>query len=160
MGYTHKPVTQLVLFMAKYSPTGIFEKAKCRIVVRGHKHAMKQGVHYHATFAASPKDGSVRLLQALVCHPTLKMHRLAWDIVQAFPQAALKPEEMIILSYPKGQERRAPDGTIWFCLMIMNLYGSPAANRCFCLMRERQVDPESFQRQPKPAGLVCQTVLL
>ena len=98
MGYTHKPVTQLVLFMAKHSPTGIFEKAKCRIVVRGHKHAMKQGVHYHATFAASPKDGSVRLLQALVCHPTLKMHRLAWDIVQAFPQAALKPEEMIILS--------------------------------------------------------------
>ena len=139
MGYTHKPVTQLVLFMAKYSPTGIFEKAKCRIVVRGHKHAMKQGVHYHATFAASPKDGSVRLLQALVCHPTLKMHRLAWDIVQAFPQAALKPEEMIILSYPKGQERRAPDGTIWFCLLIMNLYGSPAANRYFCLMRDKWI---------------------
>ena len=41
-GYDHKPVTQMVLFTAKYSPKGKFEKAKCRIV----KYAMKQGVHH------------------------------------------------------------------------------------------------------------------
>ena len=138
-GYDHKPVTQMVLFTAKYSPKGKFEKAKCRIVVRGHKYAMKQGVHYHATFAASPKDGSVRLLQALMCHETRKFHRLCWDIVQAFPKAPLKPSEMIILCYPKGQERSLKDGTPLYSLLRMNLYGSPAANRYFCMMRDKWI---------------------
>jgi hypothetical protein len=67
MGYTHKPVPQLVLYEAKYDPEGNFTKAKCRICVRGHTYAYRPGIHFHQTFVAAPKDASVRLLQALMC---------------------------------------------------------------------------------------------
>ena len=101
---------QLILLTCKYDPDGNFVKPKCRKVVRGHKHAMKQGIHYHQTFAASPKDGSIRLLQAMMCDHDRDLHRNSFDITQAFPKAKLKPDEFIILEYPKGQERFNADG--------------------------------------------------
>jgi hypothetical protein len=84
MGYTHKPVTQLVMYEAEYDPEGNFTKAKYRNCVRGHRYACRPGIYFHQTFAAAPKDATVRLIQALMCGK-VDMYRNAFDISQAFP---------------------------------------------------------------------------
>ena len=138
MGYNHRPVPQLILYEAKYDPEGNFTKAKCRICIRGHRYACRPGIHFHQTFAAAPKDATVRLIQALMCGK-VDMYRNAFDISQAFPQTPLKPEEMIILEYPRGMEENFDNGEKKFILLVMNLYGSPAANRYFCLARDKWI---------------------
>ena len=155
MGYTHKPVPQLVLYEAKYDPEGNFTKAKCRICVRGHRYACRPGIHFHQTFAAAPKDASVRLLQALMCGK-VDMFRNAFDISQAFPQTKLKPEEMIILEYPRGMDELFDNGEKKYILLVMNLYGSPAANRYFCLARDKWIMEHFNNKKIMPGWTVKQ----
>ena len=59
------------------------------------------------------------------------MFRNAFDISQVFPQTKLKPEEMIILEYPRGMDELFDNGQKKYILLVMNLYGSPTANRYF-----------------------------
>ena len=69
----------------------------------------------------------------------MDMYRNAFNISQAFSQTKLKPGEMIILKYPQGMDETFENGPKKYMLCAMNLYGNPAANRSFCMKRDKWI---------------------
>ena len=72
--------------------------AKASVVVEGTKRSMQQGVHYDATYAATPSQDSIMLFNAIVVH--LKLQRMSFDVGNAYGWA---PQGIkIALHYPRG----------------------------------------------------------
>jgi hypothetical protein len=67
---------------------------------------MTKGVHYNETFSATPKEGSTRIMSALVV--LLNLKRLSFDITKAYCWADLPPGELIALKYPSAFEEYDP----------------------------------------------------
>jgi hypothetical protein len=84
------------------------------------------------------------------------MFKNAFDISQAFPQTKLKPEEMIILEYPRGVDKLFENEQKKYILLVMNLYGSPATNRYFCLTRDKWIVEHFNNKRNMPGWTVKQ----
>jgi hypothetical protein len=71
------------------------------------------------------------------------MYRKAFNINKAydkaFSQTQLKPDEMIIVEYPRGMGKIFANGQKRYMLCAMNLYGHPVANRSFYLERDKWI---------------------
>ena len=84
------------------------------------------------------------------------MYRNDFDINQAFPQTKLKPEEMIMLKYPRGMDEIFENGQKKNILLVMNLYGSCVANRYFCLARDKWIMEHFNNKMLMPRWTVTQ----
>ena len=129
MGVLTSPVPLMITFDAKHTPLGTFDRAKARICVAGSPHWMKAGIHYGLTFAATPAHEITRILMALCV--ARGYARFQWDIKSAFMSTPIKPEDRIILRYPKGAERYDKQGRPLFAILDKVLYGVPSASRKF-----------------------------
>ena len=129
MGVTTSPVPLMITFDAKHTPLGTFDRAKARICVAGSPHWMKAGVHYGLTFAATPAHEITRILMALCV--ARGYARFQWDIKSAFMSTPIKPQDRIILRYPKGAERYDEKGRPLYAILDKVLYGVPSASRKF-----------------------------
>ena len=129
MGVTTSPVPLMITFDAKHTPLGTFDRAKARICVAGSPHWMKAGIHYGLTFAATPAHEITRVLMALCV--ARGYARFQWDIKSAFMSTPIKPQDRIILRYPKGAERWDAQGRPLFAILDKVLYGVPSASRKF-----------------------------
>ena len=132
------PISMSVGFVIK-TKNNIFDRCKVRCCLAGHSGNMKKGIHYEETFAASPNQHSMRLLQALLVQK--KWYRKSFDIKQAYLHASLDPSQYVSIKYPKGfeqfqrdergneildaQGRRIP----LYGIIVKNIYGHPAASR-------------------------------
>ena len=145
LGYTRKqlvdqgilspPVPCAPYYERKYGADGECTKKKTRIAIQGHPGNMQKGVHYHETFSATPREGTARILCALVCK--LNLTRAAFDITKAYCWADLPPGELIALYYPEGfKEFDKVTGEELFMVLRKNLYGHPAAGRTFGKQRD------------------------
>ena len=133
------PINLSVGFVIK-TKNNIFERCKVRCCLAGHKGNMTKGIHYDQTFAASPNQHSMRLLQALLVKH--KWFRKSWDIKQAYLHAGLDPSKYVSVKYPAGfeQYQRNKQGEVVFddrtgkpiplyAIVVRNIYGHPAASR-------------------------------
>ena len=129
MGVTTSPVPLMITFDAKHTPLGTFDRAKARICVAGSPHWMKAGIHYGLTFAATPAHEITRILMALCV--ARGYARFQWDIKSAFMSTPIKPQDRIVLRYPKGAERFDDKGRTLYAVLDKVLYGVPSASRKF-----------------------------
>ena len=127
-GVTNTPIPFSICLDYKYDMAGIISRYKSRFAMAGHPGNMQKGIHYDRTFAATPKDHTGCILQALLVKR--KMRRRAWDIKQAYCHAKLDECEFLAVRYPPGFEHYHPvTGEPLYLLLVRNLYGHPAAGR-------------------------------
>ena len=132
------PINLSVGFVIK-TKNNIFERCKVRCCLAGHSGNVKQGVHYDKTFAASPNQHSMRLMQALLVKH--KWKRRSFDITQAYLHADLDKDRYISVKYPPGFEQYKTDkegnhivdshGRLipLYCVIAKNIYGLPSGSR-------------------------------
>ena len=132
------PIPMSVGFVIK-TKNNIFERCKVRCCLAGHSGNMKRGIHYEETFAASPNQHSMRLLQALLVKH--KWYRKSFDIKQAYLHAPLDKSQYVSIKYPKGFEQFETDEhgeeilndrghrIPLYGIIVRNIYGHPAASR-------------------------------
>ena len=133
-----KPIPLSVVLDHKYTD-GTLSRRKVRMAISGHPGNMQKGVHFHETFAASPNQHTMRMLQALCVIRGYK--RLSFDIKQAYTRAEIPPGDLIALRYPVGF-RRQKDGQETYMLLKKNLYGHPAAARAWTKTRDAFIEEE------------------
>ena len=133
-GITSKPVQLGLYFDYKYDENGNVVRFKTRAAVQGHKGSMFKGVHFFETFAATPREDTERILQALMVMRNLK--RRSCDVEKAYCWAKLAEDQKIALRYPKGLEQFDDDGNELFMVMEANLYGAPNAGRNWSIHRD------------------------
>eukprot|EP01050_Picozoa_sp_SAG11_P006727 SAG11_NODE_534_length_8654_cov_11.580919_1_plen_1130_part_10 len=179
-GVRAKPVPLIFVLTVKYDlDTGSFIKCKARLCLQGCPAFMQKGRHFFQTHASTPDPTTSRLLCALLVGR--HMHRIVFDVANAFPTTECAEYEKIACMYPKGMERwRAPDGSVsetkaggavmLMLFLVRVLYGSPAAPRRFAKARDAWVlehfnsngwkcvqcrsDP-CLMRMTSPAGGIC-----
>ena len=140
------PINLSVGFVIK-TKNNIFERCKVRCCLAGHSGNVKQGIHYDKTFAASPNQHSMRLMQALLVRN--KWHRRSFDISQAYLHANLDKDRFISVKYPQGFEQFKRDeqgnhvvdtnGRLipLYCVISKNIYGLPSGARNWSLHRDK-----------------------
>ena len=140
------PINLSVGFVIK-TKNNIFERCKVRCCLAGHKGNMIKGIHFDQTFAASPNQHSMRLLQSLLVKH--KWFRKSWDIKQAYLHAGLDPSQYVSVKYPAGfeQYKRNKDGELvldgqgkpipLYAICVKNIYGHPSASRGWTKHRDK-----------------------
>ena len=139
-GVETTPIPMRVVLDNKYGGEGEFLKHKVRMTVSGHKYNMQKGVHYDDVYAPAPNQNTSRLLSAL--HVQMHLKRKSFDISLAYCWADLPPGKLIALKYPKGYERKGPDGKDLYMVMRKNCYGHPAASKAWSEHRNEFVMKE------------------
>ena len=136
-------------YECKFDMNGELAKRKTRMAIQGHSRNMKKGIHFNETFAATPREYTGRLLQALVVQ--LNLSRLCFDITKAYCWADLPPNERIALKYPSAFQEYDPEtGEELYLIQLKNLYGSPSAGRNFGLQRN-----ETLMKKFNEKGWSC-----
>nr|GEY10403.1 retrovirus-related Pol polyprotein from transposon TNT 1-94 [Tanacetum cinerariifolium] len=94
----HKPITSKWVYKIKYLPTGIMDKLKAKLVVRGFN--QKEGIDYKHTFSPVAKLATMRVLVALATAKELPLHQP--DVNNAFLYGYIDDELGIVPSndYP------------------------------------------------------------
>ena len=126
---------------------GIFDKAKNRCVVQGHKGNIRRGIDYDTVFAAAPSLESI--LMAL--YAALSWTSFVYDINQAYLIGEAAPRQTYPLRYPEGPIRdahRDKDGNERYMVLKGNVYGVPTAARVFSIERDRLM----LEELPKATG--------
>ena len=120
---------KLVTFMAsgKVTTEVTFDKTKARVVAVGNKRNMQQGLHYHETFAATPKTETSNVLSSIVVE--LKLKQKAFDIKNAFCWAEQKIK--LALDYPFGMPQYNAYGQKMYMALLKNTYGKPDGSHLF-----------------------------
>ena len=137
-GCKGKPVPLGTYFKKVWGADGELVKDKTRICLQGHPGNMTKGVHYTATFGATPKENTATVLCALVC--LLNLTRGAFDIAKAYCTADLPPGELIALRLPDGfQQTDTETGEPLFGILRKNLYGHPSAMRTYGIDRNAKL---------------------
>lgn len=133
----HKIVGMRMLYDTK-TRDGVFDKAKNRCVVQGHKGNIRRGIDYDTVFAAAPSLESGRMLMAL--YAALGWTSFVYDINQAYLIGEAAPGQTYPLRYPEGPIRdahRDKDGNERYMVLKGNVYGVPTAARVFAIERDR-----------------------
>lgn len=141
-GITATPIPFSVCLDFKFDKEGRVDRYKTRFALAGHSGNVQKGVHFDKTFAATPREDSVRILQAIMVK--FKMFRKAFDIKQAYCNAKLEPGQMLAVRYPDGLRRFSEpdqDGHREELFMVLqkNLYGLPQAGRLWEQERHRRI---------------------
>ena len=128
MGITTNPIPFSICLTYKYDKDGSIDRYKSRFALAGHKGNMQQGIHFDKTYSSTPIQHTTKILQAIMVKH--KLHRLAFDIKQAYCQADMPEGQQIAVRYPEGF-RRYDDktGEEQFLVLRKNLYGAPQAGR-------------------------------
>jgi site-specific DNA-cytosine methylase len=137
MGVYTNPIPFSVCLTYKYDEDGNINRYKTRLALAGHKGNMQQGVHFDRTYSSTPIMHSTKILQALMVR--YKLHRLAFDIKQAYCQADLPADQMIAVRYPEGFRRYSEAGEELYMILRKNLYGHPAAGRTWEKRRNKVI---------------------
>ena len=133
----HKIVGMRMLYDTK-TRDGVFDKAKNRCVVQGHKGNIRRGIDYDTVFAAAPSLESGRMLMAL--YAALGWTSFVYDINQAYLIGEAAPGQTYPLRYPEGPIRdahRDKEGKERYMVLKGNVYGVPTAARVFSIERDR-----------------------
>lgn len=127
MGITSSPVPFSVVLTYKYDQHGEIDRYKTRCALAGHRGNMQPGVHFDKTYSSTPVQHTSKILQAIMV--LKRLHRLAFDIKQAYCQADRGDSELLAVRYPEGFRRYNSNGEEQFGILRKNLYGDPAAGR-------------------------------
>jgi site-specific DNA-cytosine methylase len=128
MGITTNPIPFSICLTYKYDKDGSIDRYKSRFALAGHKGNMQQGIHFDKTYSSTPIQHTTKILQAIMVK--YKLHRLAFDIKQAYCQADMPEGQQMAVRYPEGFRRYDQDtGEEQFLLLRKNLYGAPQAGR-------------------------------
>ena len=116
-----QPITSKWVFKVKYTPSGLIDRFKARLVARGF--SQQYGIDYEETFAPTLRFDSLRMLLAIAAHDDLHIHQM--DVVSAY--LAGKLEEEIYMEPPEG----LPYDTTkrMACRLIKGLYGLKQSGR-------------------------------
>lgn len=107
------------VFTVKYTPTGLLDKFKARLVAQGF--SQSPGVDFKETFSPTVRFESLRTLLAIGAALDYEIHQT--DVVSAYPRSTLHAE--VYMRIPKGVE--APSGK---CLQVLkSLYGLKQSGR-------------------------------
>jgi hypothetical protein len=136
-GCTVRPVPLILCYTAKWDlDTGAFIKAKARLCLQGIPAFMQRGKHFFQTRASTPDPATCRFLSAVLVGR--KMHRIIFDIKNAYPTTNCEEYEKIPCLYPKGmQDLHMRGDTMLICFLIKVLYGNPSAGRRFAKARDK-----------------------
>ena len=113
LGNKQKPRQQEIMYEAKYDPTGTFMEARCRIYVQGYQYRCRPDPEFPQSVMLGPTNLSERHLQT--CGSEV-VYRNGFNISKTDSQiishgtadpsnnwpVTLKPEETIIVKYPRG----------------------------------------------------------
>ena len=127
-----KPISLSVVLDHKYKDTGdkglFLDRLKVRMCIAGHAGNLKRHIDYSKTFAPSPNQHTMRLLQSILV--ANRWHRFSFDITQAYLHAELGPEDApVVVRYPDGFKRYDKDGNETYMMLAKNAYGLPTASR-------------------------------
>jgi len=151
-GVKFDPINISTNFTHKYTD-GILSRLKTRMALAGHSGNLKKEVHFDKTFATSPNQHTMRLMQAILV--SKQYYRLSFDIIQAYCHSELESNELIGVKYPKGFERYDENGTELYMLLVKNLYGHPQASRNWSRTRDKFI-LETFNKD----GWTCHRCLM
>lgn len=84
------------VFTIKYTPTGLVDRFKARLVARGF--SQREGDDFWETFSPTIRYESIRLILAIACAENLEIHQA--DVDTAYPRARLHAE--VFVSNIKG----------------------------------------------------------
>ena len=137
-GINSTPVPIGIYFKEKTDQFGKVTQLKSRAAIQGHKGNMQRGTHFFETYAATPQEDTARIL---ICLAVLfNLVRRSWDVEKAYCCAPIPPSERIILRYPQGFRRfHKLTNEELFMILMMNLYGDPAAGRRWSNHRDNQL---------------------
>ena len=91
-----QPITSKWVFKVKYTPSGLLERYKARLVARGF--SQQYGIDYEETFAPTLRFDSLRMLLAIAAYEDWHIHQM--DVVSAYLAGEL--EEEIYMESPEG----------------------------------------------------------
>ena len=125
-GVMNKPIKCSPVLDVKSLPTGAYDKHKVRYCINAHPGVIFKYENYTETFSASPNAATERLLMWLVAQFDLDMD--AWDLVCAYLNGMLKPEEFVVVRLdPKHRTFDPVTGEELFRILFSGLYGHPAS---------------------------------
>ena len=151
----HKIVGMRMLYDAK-SRDGLFDKAKGRCIVQGHKGSIRRGIDYDTVFAAAPHLETQRMLMAL--YAGLGWTSFVYDINQAYLIGTAEQDQRYPLRYPEGPIRdahRDKNGKERYMILQGNVYGVPTAARVFAKERDRLM----LEEIPRRTGWTVKTLM-
>ena len=132
MGHTQKPLQQEIMYEAKYDPTGTFMEARCRIYVQEYQYQCRPDPEFPQSVMLGPTNMPKQLLQTF---GNRIMYRNGFNISKTDSQIlppgaaapfgnwrmALKPEETIIMKYPRGWIAPSANKQRKYMYMLMNM---------------------------------------
>ena len=116
-----------LVFTVKTNETGCFDKAKCRLVVLGHRAEL--GEHYLENCATTMKWPSFRTTMAVALHQGAILFK-QWDTSTAFLYADLEPNTECYVKVPPELVEFLGE-TMPFWKIVKAAYGLPSAPREF-----------------------------
>ena len=99
LGVDKPPVPIGLYHEHKHGSTGEVTKRKTRAAVQGHSGNMHKGIHFWATFAATPREDTCRIMQAIMVRDNL--FQKSGDIVKAYCWAPLPKDQWLVARMPK-----------------------------------------------------------
>jgi hypothetical protein len=116
------------LFSVKTDKKNRFQRAKLRIILLGHQHAVKQGEHYFENFSQTARWSSIRALCAQACINGFTIAKQV-DTGAAFLFEDVEESSQVLVKVPKELGEILGCGELAFC--VKAAYGLPSAPRSF-----------------------------
>ncbi len=129
------------VFKIKYSPNGLIERFKARLVARGF--TQQYGVNYEQTFAPTLRFDTLRVLLALAAIDDLELQQM--DVSNAYLAGDLS-DEVLYMDPPEGLP--ADETCNQVCKLQKGLYGLKQAGRVWNKTLDAALQGLGFQATP------------
>ena len=118
-----QPITSKWVFKVKYTPSGLLERYKARLVARGFSQQYR--IDYEETFTPTLRFNSLRMLLAITAYEDWHKHQM--DVVSAYLAGEL--EEEIYMEPPEGLPYDQSNSKQIVCQLVKGLYGLKQSGR-------------------------------